>query len=65
MDAAHGSKDVDDLILRLLRNPGFPTKVNDIVVECGNSLYQSVLDRYIAGGDVKVSEVQQVWRNTT
>jgi hypothetical protein len=65
MDAAHGSKDVDDLILRLLRDPSFPTKVNDIVVECGNSLYQDVLDRYIAGGDVKVSEVQQIWRNTT
>jgi len=65
MDAAHGNKDLDDLILRLLRDPAFPTKVNDIVVECGNSLYQPVLDRYIAGGDVKPSEVQQVWRNTT
>jgi hypothetical protein len=65
MDAAHGNKDLDDLILRLLRDPSFPTKVNDIVVECGNSLYQPVLDRYIAGDDVRLSEVQQVWRNTT
>jgi hypothetical protein len=65
IDSAHGNKDLDDLILRLLRDPGLPTKVNDIVVECGNSLYQPVIDRYIAGGDVKVSEVQQVWRNTT
>lgn len=65
MDAAHGNKDLDDLILHLLRDPVFPTKVNDIVVECGNSLYQPVLDRYIAGGDVPLSEVRQVWRNTT
>jgi len=65
MDAAHGSKDVDDLILHLLRDPGLPSKVNDIVVECGNSLYQGTLDRYIAGESVSLSEVRQVWRNTT
>jgi hypothetical protein len=65
MDAAHGNKDIDDLILHLLRDPGLPGKVNDIVVECGNSLYQSILDRYIAGDDVPLSEVRRVWRDTT
>jgi hypothetical protein len=65
MDAAHGNKDVDDLILHLLRQPGLPNKVKDIVVECGNSLYQDVLNRYIAGDDVSLTEVRQVWRNTT
>jgi hypothetical protein len=64
-DAAHGNKDMDDLILHLLREPGLPTKVKDIVVECGNSLYQGVLDRYIAGDDVSLAEVRQVWRDTT
>jgi hypothetical protein len=39
--------------------------VNDIAVECGNSLYQPVLDRYIAGEDVAFAEVRKVWRNTT
>jgi hypothetical protein len=65
MDAAHGNKDMDDLILRLLREPGLPTKVKDIVVECGNSLYQGTLDRYIAGDNVSLTEGRQVWRNTT
>jgi hypothetical protein len=65
MDAAHGNKDLDDLILHLVRDPAFPHKVNDVVVECGNSLYQGALDRYIAGENVPVSEVQQVWRDTT
>ena len=65
MDAAHGNKDLDDLILHLVREPAFLTKVDDIVVECGNSLYQSILDRYIAGEDISLSEVRQVWRNTT
>ena len=62
---AHGMKDVDDFILSLIRNPAFPEKVNDIEVECGNSLYQRTLDRYIAGEDVPFTEVRKVWRNTT
>ena len=65
MPEAHGMKDIDDFILSLLRNPAFPDKVNDIAVECGNSLYQPVLDRYIAGEDVPFTEVRKVWRNTT
>jgi hypothetical protein len=65
MPAAHGDKDVDDFIFSLIRNPEFPEKVKDIAVECGNSLYQPILDRYIAGEDVPFAEVQKVWRNTT
>jgi len=65
MDAAHGNKDLDDFILHLLRDPAFLTTVNDIVVECGNSLYQPILDRYIAGQDVALSDARQAWRNTT
>ena len=65
MPAGHGKKDIDDFILALVRDPRFPDKVNDIAVECGNSLYQPVLDRYIAGIDVPFHEVRKVWRNTT
>jgi hypothetical protein len=65
MSAAHGNKDLDDFILGLLRVPAFPVKVNDIVVECGNSMYQPLLDRYIAGENVPLPAVRQVWRNTT
>jgi hypothetical protein len=65
MPAAHGQKDMDDLILSLIRDPRLPGLVNDIVVECGNVRYQPILDRYIAGEDVPFSEVQHVWRDTT
>ena len=65
MHSAHGMKDLDDFILALIRNPELPNAVNDIVVECGNSLYQPVLDRYIAGEDVPFAEARKVWRNTT
>jgi len=63
MPEDHGLKDLDDLIFGLVRNPDFPDKVNDVVVECGNSLYQPILDRYIAGEDVPLVEARQVWRN--
>jgi hypothetical protein len=65
MPAAHGMKDLNDFIFSLIRTPAFPEKVNDIVVECGNSLYQPILDRYIAGNEVPFAEVQKAWRNTT
>src|SRR5262249_19198234 len=65
MTAAHGMKDLDDFILTLVRTPGFAGVVNDVVVECGNSRYQSVLDRYIAGENVSLVQVQKVWRETT
>src|SRR3954453_5351044 len=52
MPAAHGLKDLDDLILMLVRNPGFWKNVNDIEIECGNSLYQDLLDRYTSGANV-------------
>ena len=65
MPAAHGQKDTDDFILSLIRDPRFLASVNDIVVECGNVLYQPILDRYIAGENVPFTEVQHVWRDTT
>ncbi len=65
INAGHDDKDIDDFILALVREPSFPKTVNDIAVECGNSLYQPVLDRYISGEQVSYSEVQNVWRNTT
>jgi hypothetical protein len=65
MGAAHRNKDLDDFILDLIRNAAFASKIDDIAVECGNSLYQPILDRYIAGDDVPQEEVRQVWRNTT
>jgi hypothetical protein len=48
MPQGHGLQDIDDFIFSLIRNPAFSDNVNDIVFECGNSLYQPVLDRYIA-----------------
>jgi hypothetical protein len=58
----HGMQDLNDFIFSLIRNPAFSAKVNDIVFESGNSLYQPILDRYIAGNDVPFTELQKIWR---
>src|SRR5215475_2965848 len=43
LPAGHGLKDLNDLILTLIRDPAFPKEVNDTEIECGNSLYQDLL----------------------
>jgi hypothetical protein len=62
MPQGHGMQDLDNFIFPLIHIPAFSEKVNDIEVEFGNSLYQPMLDRYIAGEDVPFTEVQKVWR---
>src|SRR5258706_5978388 len=62
MPQGHGMQDLNDFILSLIGDPGFSEKVNDIEVEFGNSLYQPMLDRYVAGENVPFTEVQKVWR---
>src|SRR2546428_2821770 len=61
---AHRMQEEHNFILALIQHPVFPTKVNDIVIEFGNALYQDILDRYVAGDNVPLNELRQVWRNT-
>jgi hypothetical protein len=61
----HGVVEDSHFRLRLIRDPEFARKVNDIVIEFGNPLYQGVLDRYVDGEDVPRAELSQVWQKTT
>lgn len=61
---AHRLQEEHDFIISLIQHPDFAAKVSDIVVEFGNALYQDTLDRYIAGENVSINELRQVWRNT-
>jgi hypothetical protein len=62
---AHWSQTEHEFVYSLIKHPDFANKVNDIVVEFGNALYQPIMDRYIAGETVARTELRQVWRNTT
>jgi hypothetical protein len=60
----HANKQEYEFLRTLVSSPQFADKVDDIVVEYGNSLYQKAVDRYTAGEDVPIVEVQKAWRNT-
>jgi hypothetical protein len=61
---AHENKQEYDFLRALVSSPEFQDKVDDIVVEFGNSLYQKSVDRYIAGENVPIGDVQKAWQNT-
>ncbi len=61
----HGMQEEHDFIQRLLRDASFPDRVDAVVMEGGNALYQDLLDGYIIVGDVPLSDVRIVWRNSS
>lgn len=60
-----GNSNELDLVERLLNDQRLESNLDDIVIECGNSLYQPLLDRYVAGGQVTLQQLSVVWRKTT
>jgi hypothetical protein len=61
----HQLQEFHDVVTALVFHPEFPARVNDIVVEFGNALYQEVADRFVVGGElVANAELEPVWRNT-
>ena len=62
---SHGHVQGHELLVRLMNDPRFSAKVDDVVVEWGNSFYQSVIDRYTSGADVPYDELKQVWQTTS
>jgi hypothetical protein len=63
LSPSHGVRNVDEFLISLICHPRLPDVVTDIVAENGNSLYQPLVDEYIAGGDVPLAAVRQAWRN--
>ena len=59
----HGCKQEHEWLRELAGTPEFADRVDDIVVEFGNSLFQKSVDRYIAGENIPFAQVQQAWRN--
>jgi outer membrane protein OmpA-like peptidoglycan-associated protein len=61
----HGATETRDFLAALLRHPGVPGTVDDIVVEFGNARYQAAMDAYIAGERITLNDVRGAWENTT
>ncbi len=50
--------------LRLIRDPAFTSKANDIVIEFANAMHQSILDRFTNGEDIGREQLDKVWTVT-
>jgi hypothetical protein len=62
---AHERRVDSDLRIALVRHPDFPKTVRFVVIECGSTSEQSILDRYIRGDNVSRTELERVWKTTT
>src|SRR5437660_1260465 len=61
----HGIRQMGDFYIRMVRDSDFQETVQDIVIEFASRNNQPLLDRYIAGENVPMAEVQHIWRDTT
>jgi uncharacterized iron-regulated protein len=59
----HGNKQLYEWLRSLVTTSAFADRVDDIVMEFGNSLYQRSVDRYVGGQDVPLEQVEKAWRN--
>lgn len=59
----HGNKQEYEWLRSLVATPEFADRVDDIVMEFGNSLYQKSVDQYVNGEDIPIEQVQKAWRN--
>ena len=60
----HGNKQEYDWLRSVVAAPDFADRVDDIVVEFGNSLYQDAVDRYVRGDEIPLENVQGAWLDT-
>jgi len=64
-EGPHGNLEGLAFRIKLIRDPRFPTVVNDILVESGTARYQAVMDRFIRGESVTHQELRRAWEDTT
>ena len=61
-----GCEELHQFLQTLVQSPGFRSKVNVVVVDFGNPIFQSVVDRYVVDGELMPESVlRHVWDDTT
>lgn len=61
----HRSLQIHSFIQRMLRDPRFICRADDVAVEFGNSRLQKLADVYASGGPLSEAQVQSMWRETS
>ncbi|HEY2461393.1 MAG TPA: alpha/beta hydrolase-fold protein [Candidatus Acidoferrum sp.] len=64
-EVQHGLQQTGDFLIKLVNDPAFQAKVQDIVIEFASQNNQSLVDRYVAGQDIPIEQVRHIWRDTT
>lgn len=57
----HGVAQEEAFYCALVRDPRFAEQVGNVVVEFGGSAAQDIIDRYVNGGEVPLTELRHVW----
>lgn len=60
----HGLAQEEAFYIALIRDPEFAEKVGNVVVEFGGESAQDIIDRYVAGEDVPLTELRRIWTDT-
>ena len=61
----HDKIEVTNFYIDLVKNDEFRKKVDFIVIEMGNHLYQNILDDYISGKEIDEKDTYKLWRDHT
>jgi hypothetical protein len=61
---AHGLAQEEAFYIALIRDPRFAEEVGNVVVEFGGEASQDIIDRYVNGADVPLTEFRRVWTET-
>jgi hypothetical protein len=64
-EGPHGNEQGYAFRLSLIRDPRFPSTVNDIVVECGSGRNQRVIDNFVRGDTIPDDIVREVLRDSS
>jgi len=61
----HRSLQIHSFIQQMLRDPRFVCRVDDVVVEFGNSRLQKLADIYTSGGTLREQQIASMYRETS
>jgi hypothetical protein len=64
-EGPHGNEQGRAFRLALVRDPRFPTVVNDVMTDCGASRHQALMDRFVNGEDIPREQLKHVWQDTS
>lgn len=64
-EGPHGTLQTHSMLRGLFKNKTLCKKINYVILEFANSSHQTILNNYIKGDSVAITDLQNVWRQST